>query len=78
MKKSNLLKGFVLAMTASLVLAGCGSNNSNNEYQARHRTGIRSCIVCAGIFGCCCGRGYGQGRNPSFLERHDVHQRSNG
>jgi urea transport system substrate-binding protein len=31
MKKSNLLKGFVLAMTASLALAGCGSNNNNNE-----------------------------------------------
>ncbi|TFE24135.1 urea ABC transporter substrate-binding protein [Cohnella luojiensis] len=31
MKKSNLLKGFVLAMTASLALAGCGGNNNNNE-----------------------------------------------
>ncbi|WP_174887636.1 urea ABC transporter substrate-binding protein [Cohnella herbarum] len=29
MKKGNWLKGFVLTMTASLVLAGCGGNNNN-------------------------------------------------
>lgn len=28
MKKSNWLKGFILAMSASLVLAGCGNNNN--------------------------------------------------
>ncbi|RIE01385.1 urea ABC transporter substrate-binding protein [Cohnella faecalis] len=31
MKKSNWLKGFVLAMTASLVLAACGKDNNENS-----------------------------------------------
>jgi urea transport system substrate-binding protein len=31
MKKGNCLKGFVLTLTASLVLAGCGSNNNTES-----------------------------------------------